>query len=277
MNQGLLNKQQQILDFIGDGKEKPKHRNYRFWLQEEHITIDNWNSVLQNAQSAEMIVLELKKDIPKTNVRSAEEVDSHHSIGKDPSSKMLLDETPKNPDLVPPKFSPFLTWPVLDEFGEPDTLPVTDRVGKFLRAIYVTLPTGDTMSMQERVVRPKLASEKHVGAKQSIPIAGKNPAQIRDQLQAVVAPEFRDSKDFASAMFRKFEEILRLFLPDPHIVNSAPINLYWGAVYEIIRVSILPNVSHVLCVDVMGIETPEYQTCAFQLSRVFYKSLQIHL
>ena len=172
----------------------------------------------------------MRKDIPQIKVQSAEESQSQGagpphqapdiSFSKDPSSHMVL---------------PFLAWPVQDEFGEPDPLSTTERVDTFLRAIYIDLPTGDVMSVQERAMRPKLASAQRIAAKGRTEISTKTSAEVRSKWLAAGATGAE------SEMFRNFELVLLLFLPEPDKANSVPLELYWGAVDEVLGVSTCPR------------------------------------
>lgn len=233
-----MNKQQQILEYIKEGDEKPKPIEYPIKLDEEKVTIQNWASVLERSRFSETLDLWMKKDIPEIRFQPTEESteEGEHPAESYASTDSTVDlpETLASLNIV----TPFLAWPVLDEYGEPDELSLPDRVDKFLRAIYIALPAGGVMSTQERAMRPKLATAQRIGAKESTVIVPQSPDKIRKYL-ASISPDKTGSNDsylFASEVFEQFEMILTLFLPDPYKTTSAPIGLYWGAVYEIIRV-----------------------------------------
>lgn len=229
-----MNKQQQILEYIKEGDEELQPMDYPIKLNEELITIQNWTSVLERYHSSETLDLWMKKDIPEIRVQSTEE--GQH-LANSPTSAGFTVNTPGALNSLGIA-TPFLAWPVLDEFGEPEELSLNDRVDKFLRAIYIALPTGDVMSTPERAMRPKLATAQRIGAKGSTVIAQQSPDEIRRYLAGISADrtESNDSHLFASEIFEQFEMILALFLPKTYKAGSAPIGLYWGAVYEIIKV-----------------------------------------
>ena len=237
-----MNKQQQILEYIKEGDEKPRPMDYPIKIDEETITIQNWASVLQRSRFSETLDLWMKKDIPEQSTQEREHpADSFVSA----DSTVNPPETLASLGIV----TPFLAWPVLDEFGEPDEHSLSDRVEKFLRAIFIALPTGNVMSMQERAMLPKLATAQRIGAKRRIQIVAQSSDTIRNHL-AGLSPEKSGSNDshlFASEVFEQFEMIIALFLPEPYKADSDPVGLYWGAVYEIIRVrSRCPRVPRLL-------------------------------
>ena len=219
-----MNKQQQILEYIKESDEKPNPMDYPIKLNEETITIQNWSSVLERSQSFETLDLWMTKSVFEEGAHPADRSASADSTVNSPETLASL-------RIV----TPFLAWPVLDEFGEPDGLSLSDRVDKFLRAIFIALPTGNVMSTQERAMQPKLATAHRIKAKESTVIAPHGSDITRKHLAGIPTGS-NDSHLFALQVFEQFELILTLFLPDPYKANSAPIGLYWGAVYEIVRV-----------------------------------------
>lgn len=228
-----MNKQQQILEYI-KGDEKPQPMDYPIKIDDETVTIQNWASVLERFRFCETLDLWMQKIIPEIRVQTTEEEAYPDDSSTSAEFKVNTPETLASLGIV----KPFLAWPVLDEFGERDELSLTDRVDKFLRAIYIALPTGDVMSTQERAMQPKLATAQRIGVKGSTVIAQQSPEKIRAHLAGISSNSIgsNGSHLFASEVFLQFETILVLFLPDPYKADSAPIGLYWGAVFEIVRV-----------------------------------------
>jgi hypothetical protein len=193
----------------------------------EIVTIDNWASMLCKFRSFETLDLWMRKDIPQIKVQSAE---ASQSLGERPPHQAHGANFLK--DQCSHMVTPFLGWPVIDEFGEPDPLPPTERADKFLRAIYINLPTGDVMSVQERAMRPKLASAQRIAAKGRTEISQKTSVEVRRRWTTT------GEEGISLELFRYFELILIFFLPEPEKANSAPLETYWGAVDEILEVSI---------------------------------------
>ena len=186
------------------------------------ITIDNWASVLRSGRHKEVLNIWMRKEVPSITVQPTV---NHHSGGElntgQPGGERVR---------VPLLIKPFLTWPIVDEFGKLDDLPLEDRYERFLRAFVLDLPVPVTMSRQERARRPKQASVQRVAAKASISIPGKTRDGVRNEIEVdgdnTLANEIRD----------KFSRLLDFFLPNDFA--SDPILLYWGAV-SIITVRIL--------------------------------------
>ena len=204
---------------------------YRFWYEDDRpepvaININNWASVLRNGRHKEVLNIWMRKDVPSITVQSP----TDHKLG----AYMSTGQSDGEGARVPPVTLPFLAWQIVDEFGELDPLDLDDRFERFLRAFILDLPVPVNMSKEERARRPKQASVQRVAAKASISIAGKTFAEARSKIEA-------DGNDaFAIELSEKFKELLGLFLPESHAIDSEsdPIRLYWGAV-SVIAVWIL--------------------------------------
>ena len=198
----MLNKQQQILEFLSTGKDKARPSEYRFWFKGgEQITIGNWASLLRNFQSDEIVEIWMKQEVPKIHVQQPEE-DNIRSLTRQPTFDAAgIDD----PDKVP-IVSAFLAWDILDEFGEADQLSLSDRVDRFLKAIYY-----------------------RVTAEANIEVLAASQRQV---IEYVSKQKNRD----VSELWKNFQEIFRFYVPEEPNFAPRPIEMYWGAVYEIIEV-----------------------------------------
>ena len=208
---------------VAGDKAQVKSVEYQFWHEDDSprpiaININNWASVLRNGRHKEILNIWMRQDVPSITVRPHAD---HVSGGQVPSRQSEGEGVQ-----VPSVTRPFLTWPVVDEFGEPDPLDLDDRCERFLRAFILDLPVPVTMSREERARRPKQASRQRVAAKTSISIPGKTVAQVRSKINA------DGDNAFAIELFDKFNELFGLFLPASYGTNfvSDPVRLYWGAV-----------------------------------------------
>ena len=207
-----------------------KGAKYEFRLEDHRpvplaININNWALVLRNERQKEVLNIWMRKIAPSITVQSPVDglSDGQLTSGYSPKGASSV------PSWVPPVTRPFLQWPILDDFGELDPLDLDDRCQRFLRAFLLDLPVPISMSKEERARRPRQASAQRVIAKATVSVAGKNLAEVRDKIKA-------DGKNAcATEICDKFEELLRLFLPDQYVTDSGsdPIQLYWGAVYVI--------------------------------------------
>lgn len=200
---GLLNKQQQILEFLGTENDKPRPKDYRFWLDDGRpITISNWSSLLRESQSTEIIDVWMKQETPRIHVQSTE---GHRVTIRQPTFSMTDVDVPDNPSDVP-AVSAFFAWDILDEFGYPDNVSLPDRVGKFLKAIY-----------------------DRVAAETKIQVEGK----CEDQVSHYLTERLQNS--LALELVQNFRLLFQFYIPEGQHTPSRPIEMYWGAVYEIVE------------------------------------------
>ena len=203
-SQGLLNKQQQILEFLGTEKDKPRPKDYRFWFnQRQAITISNWSSLLREYQSSEIIDIWMKKDTPRINLHTAE---GRRTTIRQPTFSTTDVDIPDHPGHVP-IVSPFFEWDILDEFGESDRMSIPDRVESFLKAIY-----------------------NRIAAEAQIRVERITETQIEEYLQKI------DKNSPALALVQDFRLIFRLYIPVERCSTSKSVEMYWGAIHEIVQV-----------------------------------------
>ena len=200
----MLNKQQQILELLGTGKEKARPSEYRFWLGKEQITIGNWTSLLRASQSDEIVDIWMKKELPKIHVQQPEEDNNRIPTRQPTFDGAGMDDPDKNKTI--PIISEFLAWDILDEFGEADQISTSNRVSIFLKAIF------------ERVT-----AEAH------LQVVGASQEQVRDYVS-------KQNDDLVSVLWNDFQLIFGFYVPKGPHGGPRPIEMYWGAVYEIIKV-----------------------------------------
>ena len=186
------------------------------------ITINNWASILRNGRHKEVLNIWMRQEVPSITLQPTvnHQLDGQLDTGQSGEKRVR----------VPFVIKPFLAWPIVDEFGEVDNLPLDDRYERFLRAFVLDLPVPVNMSREERARRPKQASVQRVAAKASISITGKTLIEVRSEIKAA------GDNAFATEICDKFSRLLDFFLPDNFA--SDPIRLYWGAV-SVITVRIL--------------------------------------
>ena len=203
-----------------------KTAKYKFWYEDERpapvaININNWASVLRSGHHKEVLNVWMRNEVPPTTVQI-----NMDNVLRGQSNSV---QTESIDDSVPSMIKPFLTWPIVDEFGESDPLDLDDRCERFLRAFVLDLPVPVIMSRDERARRPKQASAQRVAAKASISIDGKTLTEVRSEIKA------DGQHPLAGEICDKFETVLGLFLPASYGTSfvSDPLRLYWGAVSEI--------------------------------------------
>lgn len=126
----------------------------------------------------------------------------------------------------------FLAWPMQDEFGEKETLPVEKRVSKFLRAIYLGLPVPNVMTVKERTKRPQAVSEKRAQARHTVTVSQTTFAELQEQIKV------SSVKEIGQELLDKSKELMLLFVPSSLGVDfgSNATRVFWGAISEILQV-----------------------------------------
>ena len=148
----------------------------------------------------------MKQETPKIHVQSTE---GHRITIRQPTFSTTDVDVPDNPSHVP-VVSAFFAWDILDEFGEADKVSLPDRVGKFLKAIY-----------------------NRVAAEANIQVEGKGEDQVQDHLT------IKNKNPLALELLHNFQLLFQLYVPKGQHTSSrpgGPIEMYWGAVYEIVEV-----------------------------------------
>ena len=200
----MLNKQQQILEFLGTEKDKPRPKDYRFWFDErKQFTISNWSSLLRESQATEILDIWMRKETPQIHVQSE---DGHRTTIRQPTFSTTDIDTPENFEHVP-VVSAFFAWDIIDEFGEAEKVSLPDRVAKFLKAIY------DLVAAEAKIL-----------------VEGKS----EDQIQQLMSSSLTDLA--AIELLQNFRLLFKLYVPEGQHATSGPVEMYWGAVYEIVEV-----------------------------------------
>lgn len=152
----------------------------------------------------------MKRDTPKIEVHSAE---GHRATIRQPTFFTNDVHVPDDPAHVP-IISPFFAWEILDEFGETDKVSLPDRVDRFLKAIYG-----------------------RVAAEANIKVEGKTENQVQEYLKTI------KDDSVALELAQNFISVFRLYVPVGKHSVSLPVEMYWGAAFEVVQVSLpLPGI-----------------------------------
>lgn len=147
----------------------------------------------------------MKKDTPKIDVQSAE---GRRTTIRQPTFSTTDTGVPETPGHVTVVRS-FFAWDILDEFGEADKMSLPVRVDSFLKAIYV-----------------------RVAAEAQIQVEGRTEAQVQEYLQTI------KKGSLALELGQNLRLVFLLYIPVEQRSASRPVEMYWGAVYEIVQASL---------------------------------------
>ena len=148
----------------------------------------------------------MKKDTPKIDLHSA---DGQRTMLRQPTFSTAEQEAGDDQGYVP-IIAPFFEWNILDEFGETDDISLSDRVDRFLKAIY-----------------------SRIAAEANIEVVGKSEDQLQEYFRTL-----REGS-LVLEVGQNLRLIFQLYVPSGQYAASRPIEMYWGAVHEIVLVSIL--------------------------------------
>ena len=238
-----MKKQQQIRSVL---KKDSDPREYRFYIGEHEIQDRTWASVQKWAKT-EVLNIWMKTPkppIPKVSVKGADsdsdtgsqikdmdeesEAEDHSMSGQGTNFKRL--------DPVP-LTSAFLAWRILDEFGEQDESSPTIKTNRFLNAIYQALPAickGDTAELSTTASRAQHAANITSNARPKISIEGKTLLEIDDLIHGTVSRTPMQGPSTEHKLRWEYSKLFNFFVPDELDRKFAPIQLFWGAVYELV-------------------------------------------
>ena len=175
-----------------------------------------------------------KKDNPKISIKNADtDSESGSKTAHESDEDSLLEEEPLPTTPIAferledvPIISSFFEWRILDEFGEPDKSPLKDKLNRFLNAIYRSLPVTLTE-------RPNKAPAIRVprDARPKLVLVGKTSTDVE---KILASDRAKGDASVSWRLFRAYKKLFKYFLPDLVDEQSAPVQLFWGAVYEIL-------------------------------------------
>lgn len=247
---GLLNKHQQIRGILNQGKEKADPFDYKLEIQGQIIEDKIWVSVQQSAHNG---VLQIwmktprhsKKKKPKISIQKADtDSESGSKTAHESDEESLPDEEPASEAPVifeklhiVPVISSFFEWRILDEFGEPDESLLKDKLNRFLNAIYRSLPVtlnGSANEAPANNARPKNTTKAGIDARPRLFIVGKTVRETEVSFRNATSGQAEDDSSAARKLFRAYAKLFDYFLPRIADEQSAPVLLFWGAVFEIL-------------------------------------------
>ena len=236
----MLNKKQQLVEFINE--EKPESsidpNNYHFKRDDNDsvITVHDWGDVLEEARDREMISIRMLENVPSFSFDGP-------SGSTSPAGDAIGAQTPTSIRTIKQRINtpPFLHWKMQNEFGEEENTPdVVVREAKFLRAILLKLPVPARMSLKERKKRPQDLSERRALTDTEISIQQRTYEDVEEHVKAAT------SRELAEKLFDKSANLLSMYIPSKHVEagidgegSSATVRIFWGAVVELISVSLL--------------------------------------
>ena len=242
-----MNKKQQIVDALNEGKEGeaevPDDYQFLQYDNDAPINFHDWESVLLHSRDIEMLSIRMLKDTPGINIKAPSESGSH-SIHEHASNEVSTGiDRLEDPSLA------FLAWEMQDEFSRKEKAPLGDRIAKFLRAIHLKLPVPTEMTLKERRKRPQDESERRFQEVHEIKIDEQTFNDVEQQTRILTSHLDSDVKD----LLQQCKTLLAMYLPNEYVEgntgnerSSTTVRVYWGAVGDLLSVSLSGNPSSIL-------------------------------
>ncbi|KAL8704098.1 MAG: hypothetical protein Q9201_002732 [Fulgogasparrea decipioides] len=242
---GLLNKHQQIRSALRQGKEETAPKDYPLQIGEHVLTDRTWASVQRSTDGE---ILRLWMETPKPPKVTVNNTDSesgseagqategeHESLAEARRTSKVTSADFPSLDRAP-VVKAFLTWRVVDDFGETDDRSVDEQPKRFLNAIYETLPV--TCAQEVSVSGAQTAtsgrnSRSGRNPRPKISVTGKTRRDT-DELgweRSVGKTEISIEQKVYWASSR----LLAYFVPAEYDKTSAPIQVFWGIIYELLE------------------------------------------
>lgn len=254
-----MNKHQHIRDSLGKGSETADPKDYKFHIGDHVIQDRTWASV-QCSVNEEVLDLWMKTpkpNIPKFSIKGADsDSDVGSKVARDTDEESGAEECSTSGHIARfarlepvPFVSAFLSWQILDEFGEPDDSSHTVRTNRFLTAIYRALPAtceGDMVERAANASRAEHVARVSTSARSKISIAGRTLLQIDKLIDDMGLGTAMQAPSIEQKLRWSFSKLFNFFVPGDHDRKTAPIQLFWGALYELLV--------HLLCLFQIVIE-----------------------
>lgn len=255
-----MNKHQQIREILKQGNEKAEPKNFKLHIGDHIISDRTWVSV-QNSVENEVLDLWMKTPKPRlptfsvknvdsdTEKESAFDHDADEDYGVDEPLAAAANKKFASLEYVP-VVSAFLTWRLLDEFGEEDDSSDEIKATRFLNAIYRNLPavcvvdgaaSSPTMQHAEQNARTGPST------RSKIILEGKTRLEVRELVHNVGREPSIKQKVFWECI-----KLFEFFLPSCHDRKMAPIQLFWGALYELLVIMLYSHHNHEANIIVVG-------------------------
>ena len=226
----------------------PRKHEYRFQIGNRTIDHTAWASVQQSATEDVLdifMITAAQNEELRTNASTYLDFDSAddrlHSLTEGGSYNAAsgiadAESTQPKPASVPALVRPFLAWKIRDEPAGSSQLLVTNR---FLETIYSSLPAicqGCRFDQTDNYAEIESLNTPRFKDRSKISIEGKTEHQVAELVQSLEKKTYPGLKTRFKQFFLSMSRLLAYFVPQEHDPGFAAIQLYWGAVYEMLEI-----------------------------------------
>lgn len=228
---GLLNKHQQICSILKKDKANADPKAYKMEVQGQVLESKTWASV-QHAAHDEVLNIRIRGPLKSRKVWCSKAESGSESVSQqaentddesdpDPGSSVNAPAGVEKLEDIPVT-SAFLEWSILDEFRHPDRCPLDEKLNRFLNDIYRSLPAATAGGATGLL-----------DAGRRFWVAGKTRSEVQSHIHGIQPSSSGTNAPTALELFNACERLFHYFLPRKHDEQSAPIQLFWGAIHEI--------------------------------------------
>ncbi len=257
-----MNKHSQIREIIRERDACRSWEDFQFQFGKTVLNSSMWASV-QHSAKGEVIDILMRNSAQSGSLKLCDDSDLD-PVSVDDRFHDLTEGVPADIELSRgdtdfagqepvPVVLPFLAWAIKDEPDESSQLTVTNQ---FLETIYLSLPAscqGTRVDQSNNLIGSGNPTGTRLSTKSKISIMGKTANEVADFALAelALAPDWSLDKsryEIPFCFYSKMKNLFEYFVPKGHDQSSAAIQLYWGAIYELL----------VNCTRNEGVMTLEY-------------------
>ncbi|KAL8951301.1 MAG: hypothetical protein Q9222_002723 [Ikaeria aurantiellina] len=228
----LLNKHQRIRNALDEGTGKVTPKDCPLQIGGHRLDGYIWANVQRNARGG---ILKLRMVTPGALQPSRVAVE-----GADPDSGLANDRTfPKaspfssTKSIAYTRLNPvpivkaFLSWRIVDDFGEEDGHPMGVQTENFLNTIYGSLCATCT--------EPRKGNQRlEYGARSKMSIVGRTSLDVGNFDRPGRHGSGENTFSIEQMIHQESCRILAYFVPDEYDKSSDPIRLFWGMIFELL-------------------------------------------
>lgn len=230
---------------------KTEPKDYRLCIGTHFLEDRTWASIQRSTTSEVLNIWMETPKLPRVSVKRADGDTSSDGLQSHVSddepileARSTLETNASFPRIENvPLVTAFLAWRVLDDFGETDGCSIDVKMSRFLNAIYRSLSAvceekprnAITYNASSRVSQ-KAGIDR--SARPKITIQGKVSRDVDDLVYEITQEVKRTEPSIEQKLFWEYRRLFNYFVPTEHDPNSAPVQLFWGLLYEIVVSSI---------------------------------------
>ena len=282
-----MNKHLQIKQFMAEQNQHVDLENFRFQIRNVIITSLTWPS-LQNSATGEVLDILMKFRVQDSTLETRDGLyldsvstddrfhDLYEGIHDGSDSYWRQNDFPMQEPA--PVVLPFLAWQIKED---PDDSSPVILSNQLLETIYRSLPVfcrGTLVDANGSLTGARDPTEPRLSTGSKVSIKGKLAQEVVDFARSINNSGGRHGCESEIRFYKQMKRLFDYFVPKEHDPNSAAVQLYWGAIHEIlgsqsrVKATNTPLHDHPYVLDVLIEQAEEISARANAIHRgVYYK------